>query len=407
MKDSHSGAAVASYRLHKAISSIGMKSKMLVQRKNFDDNNIIGPSTKYGRMLGLMRPHIDQLPVMLYKDKGKALFSPSWLYGKKLIKTINELNPAIIHLNWIAGGMLRIEDIAKIKKPIVWTLHDMWAFTGGCHIDMGCGKFITHCGKCHALGSNKDRDLSFKIFRRKQKAYAKIKNLTIVGISRWLTESARQSVLLKGKLVVTLPNPIDTNIFKPLDKKVARKMLGIPEGKKVILFGAMSATTNPNKGFAKLSEALKMLNGNNIELVVFGSNKPLATSVFKFPTHYLGRFHDDLSLVVLYSAADVMVVPSIQEAFGQTATESMSCGTPVVAFDTTGLKDIVDHEINGYLARPYDPDDLAFGIKWILNNSNYNKLSLNAINKVKDHFEMKKVAYQYSKLYESILRIST
>lgn len=227
--------------------------------------------------------------------------------------------------------------------------------------------------------------------------------MTIVGLSKWLAECARKSTLFRDKKVINLPNPIDTTIFKPFDKEKARELWSLPLDKKLVLFGAMGATSDPRKGFVQLSEALNKLVDKNIELVVFGSSKPKNSQNFGFKTHYLGHLHDDVSLVTLYSAADVMVVPSLQEAFGQTASESMACGTPVVAFGATGLLDIVDHKLNGYLAKPFDTTDLAFGIEWVLNAPNYNELCKNAREKVIREFDSVVVAKKYIKLYEEIL----
>ena len=166
----------------------------------------------------------------------------------------------------------------------------------------------------------------------------------------------------------------------------------------------MSATSDPRKGFKELSEAVvKMRKTDSIELVVFGSSKPQSAPDFGFKTYYLGCLSDDISLVTLYSAVDVMVVPSLQEAFGQTASESMACGTPVVAFCTTGLLDIIDHKLNGYLAKPFDTTDLKNGIEWVLNASNYDELCVNAREKVVREFDSKVVAKKYIELYEEIL----
>ena len=225
----------------------------------------------------------------------------------------------------------------------------------------------------------------------------------MVGLSKWLATCASKSTLFKKNKVVCLPNPIDTLIYSPLDKNIARDLLRLPKNKKLVLFGALGATSDPRKGYKELCEALLQLKEQDIELVVFGSSKPKISEDFKFNTHYLGQLHDDVTLRALYSAADVMVVPSKQEAFGQTASESMACGTPVVAFACTGLLDIVEHLKTGYLTKPYDTTDLATGIDWVLNAPNYDELSTNARNKVLNEFDSQVVAKQYIELYESVL----
>jgi glycosyltransferase involved in cell wall biosynthesis len=400
--DIQGGAARAAYRLHSALLACGVDSQMLVQNKSSDDYTVIAENKKIKKYLANLRPIIDSLPVRFYKDKTKTLFSPSWLPFGGIVDKINEINPDIVHLHWIAAGMMRIEDIAKIKAPIVWSLHDMWAFTGGCHYDEECGGYKEICGNCKILGSNKEKDLSRKIFERKQKTFRK-KDMTIVGLSRWLNDASNKSTLLKEKNHINLPNPIDTTIFKPFDKAKSRALWNLPRNKKLVLFGAMGATSDPRKGFKELGDAMRNLTSQDIEFVVFGSSKPKDTPDFGFKTHYLGSLSDDVSLVTLYSAVDVMVVPSLQEAFGQTASESMACATPVVAFGATGLLDIVDHQTNGYLAKPFESEDLAHGIEWVLDAPNYDELCLNAREKVVKEFDCKIVAEKYVKLYEEIL----
>jgi len=228
--------------------------------------------------------------------------------------------------------------------------------------------------------------------------------MTIVGVSKWLSNCSRNSTLLGNIRTLTLPNPLDTNTFKPSDKEKSRELWSLPKYKKLVLFGAIGGSNDFRKGFKELCEALHKLEDKDIELVVFGSIKPEIELDFGFKTHYLGHLHDDVSLVTLYSAADVMIVPSLQEAFGQTASESMACGTPVVAFGHTGLLDIIDHKKNGYLAKPFSTDDLSSGIEWILNNKNYEELCQKARNKVVGEFDSVVVAKKYIDLYEEILK---
>ena len=401
--DIQGGGSKAAYRLHKALLNSGVDSQMLVQSKSSDDYTVSGASAKVQKGLAILRPTIDSLPVRRYKNRSKTLFSPSWLGFSNIVEKINDINPDIVHLHWISGGMMRVEDIARIKAPIVWSLHDMWAFTGGCHYNEECEGYKKSCGNCKVLGSSKESDLSRKIFKRKQKAFASKKDMTIVGLSNWLNECSKSSTLLKDKNHRNLPNPVNTNTFKPFDKEKARELWSFPKDKKLVLFGAMGATSDPRKGFKELSDAMEHLTSKDIEFVVFGSGKPQNAPDFGFKTHYLGILHDDVSLITLYSAVDVMVVPSLQEAFGQTASESMSCGTPVVAFGATGLLDIVVHQKTGYLAKPFESKDLADGIEWILNTPYYYELCMNAREKVVREFDSKVVAGKYEELYEKIL----
>lgn len=400
--DMQGGAARAAYRLHKALLTEGVDSRMLVQNKQSGDHTISGPGNKIGKMVGLVRPFADSLPVMFYKKRDPTLFSPAWLPFSGIVKKINRINPDIVHLHWITGGMIKIEDLNKIRAPVVWTLHDNWAFTGGCHIKWECERYKARCGSCPRLGSHTERDLSRKTWNRKHRAFTGFANMTIVGVSSWLADCAKESSLLKDKNITALPNPLDTGLFKPFDKQQARRLWNLPSGKKLVLFGADRATRDINKGFRELKEALDKLKSNNIELVVFGSSAPEEPADFNFKTHYVGHLYDEISLVTLYSAVDVMVVPSLQEAFGQTAAESLACGTPVAAFGHTGLLDVIDHKVNGYLAQPFDTADLAGGIEWILQNEHAGELSRRAREKAAREFDSKMIARQYLDLYRKI-----
>lgn len=401
--DIKGGAARAAYRLHRALLDEGVNSQMLVSHKSGDDYTVLAPNSVVGKASVLVRHVLDGLPVRRYPNRTQTLFSPAWLPLSQVPKQIDAAKPDIVHLHWVCGGMLSIADLAKIQQPIVWSLHDMWAFTGGEHYDEEQAHYIQQCGASKVLGSDKENDLSHKGWLKKQKTYAKMDNLTIVGLSQWLSDCAKQSSLLKDKQHICLPNLINTHDFAAVDKLQARRILNLPAEKKLVLFGAMGATSDPRKGFAQLHQALSQLQSTDIELVVFGSSQPQHAPEFSQPVRYLGQLHDDVSLRLLYSAADVMVVPSLQEAFGQTASEAMACATPVVAFNATGLKDIVDHQQNGYLATACNPQDLAAGIDWVLNSANYEQLCDNARQKVLNCFDSQKVAKRYIELYKEVL----
>lgn len=402
--DISGGAAIAAYRLLKGLQQNGIEAQMLVQSKKSNDYSVIGPQTKWQKIFGKLRPTLDSIPIRFYKQRKKIIFSPAIL-PDNIFKKIQDINPDIIHLHWIAGGFMKIESLAKIKRPIVWTLHDMWAFTGGCHYDEECGKYNKNCGYCPTLGANKKNDLSFKIWKRKEK-YWKNFNLTIVTPSSWLGECAKKSSLFNKMRVEVIPNGINLNRFKPIDKNIVRDILCLPKDKKLILFGALSALSDNRKGFLLLKEALKNFyskENKDIELVIFGSSKPNDEEDLGFKTYYLGKLNDEISLAVVYSAADVMIVPSIQENLPNTIMESLACGTPVVAFNVGGISDMIDHQRNGYLAKPFDTEDLAYSIKWVLEDDIRRKqLSRNAREKVVQEFDIVKVAKKYEDLYKDV-----
>ncbi len=404
--DSEGGAARAAYRIHKGLQTVGVASKMLVHEKTNNDTSIIGPVGKAENIIKRLSPTLDTLPLQCYKSKKPGIFFPAYISGYPTKKILLQ-NPDIMHLHWICNGFLRVEAIAQFNKPVIWTLHDMWAFTGGCHYNDGCDRYKEKCGKCRLLGSSKDWDLSRWVWKRKHKAWQKL-NLTIVTPSQWLARCAENSSLFGKMQVEVIPNGLDTKYFKPTDKNQARNILSLPQDKNLILFGAMHSTSDKRKGFHFLQNALHKLAKEDstakTELVVLGSSEPANQPDFGLKTRYLGTLHDDISLSILYSAVDVFILPSIQENLSNMVMEAMSCGTPCVAFNTGGTPDMVEHKITGYLARSFETDDLAEGVAWVLdNNDRRQRLSYHARQKVEQEFELKLVAEQYLKLFNKVL----
>lgn len=404
MSDLKGGAARAAYRLFECLQSEAMLSvEMLVQSKSSNNEDIIGPKSKFAKTASLFRPALDEAYASFnYKSKSKTLFSPAILPFGSLVDNINKINPDIVHFHWVNGGMLRIEDLAKIKQPIVWSLHDMWPFTGGCHYDEECGAYTMRCGNCKVLRSKKEYDLSRKVFERKEKVLSKIKSLTIVGLSGWLTECAKKSTLFGGRKIVNIPNPINCDTFAPYDKKIARELLGLPLNKKLVLFGAMDSTSDPRKGFQHLIKSIKLIEDQNIEYVVFGGAKVDLGEKINNKIHYIGHVGDDVTLRLLYCSADVTAMPSIQENLSNTIMESMSCGTPVVAFDIGGNSDFIINNVNGYLSIPFDFVDFSRGIIFLLNSLN-GDISSKSRNKTLDCFDARKISKKYLNLYESVI----
>lgn len=406
--DNEGGAARAAGRLHYGLLDKEVESWMAVRRKGGDGKNVIlaGKEGAAGKVISMLRPYIDALPLALYRNKRNIPWTVAWL-PNQLERVTRDICPDIVHLHWTGTGFLSLCNLSKVKAKIVWTLHDAWPFTGGCHIINDCVAFGESCGRCSQLGSNNKYDLSKFGWCRKKRLYTK-QHPAFIAPSRWMAEQAKSSTLLSDAKIKIIPNGLDTNVYTPIDKKVARNLLKLPVNKKIIMFGSMSATSDPNKGFDKLIRALSQLKESGIkdqiQLAVFGAVEPVDKPAMGFETTYLGRFYDDISLAAVYSAADVMCVPSIQESFGQTASESMSCGTPVVAFAISGLLDIVEHGVSGYLAKPYDVIDLAEGLELMLSdNVVLNNMSIAARNRVVELFDVSIISSKHILLYEQIL----
>jgi len=399
-----SGAGRAALRIHKGLVDNGIESSALVLEKTSDIATVIGLKGMLGLCVRLKSMVVNLFIGRFFKKE--IIFSVN-LLPSLILKQIRENNPDIIHLHWIGWEFIRIEDIKKINRPIIWTLHDSWAFTGGCHIPFDCKRYRESCGKCPVLGSSKDIDLSRWTLQRKKKALKDL-NLTVVTPSRWLSECAKSSSLFQESRVEVIPNGLDIQLFKPVDKRTARNILSLSQDKKLIVFGAIRSTSDRNKGFQFIPPALKILAekgwGDKAELIVFGSREPENAPEFGMKARYIGKLNDEVSLTLLYSAADIFVLPSIQENLPNTVMEAMACRTPCVAFNQGGLPDLIEHKRNGYLVRPFETEDLARGIAWVLeDDERWTSLSLRAREKVEDEFSVEKVAKRYADLYKEIL----
>jgi glycosyltransferase involved in cell wall biosynthesis len=400
--DISGGAARAAYRIHHALRSQGVDSKMFVSNATAGDWTVEGPQSKIAKALSKVRPPLAGLLSKTLKTDNPIIHSPA-IVPSRWSKRLNASDADVIHLHWINGEMMSISDIGQLTKPVVWTLHDMWAFCGAEHYteDFRWRDGYTSSNRpCYEGGF----DLNRWTLERKRKHWKR--PMHIVTPSRWLAECAKQSVLMRDWPITVIPNAIDTNVWQPVDKTLARQLLHLPPDVPLLLFGAMGGAQDPRKGFDLLRAALNHLRGQlpGLELVVFGQLAPKEPVDMGFPVHYTGHLHDDVSLRLLYSAADVIVVPSRQEAFGQTASEAHACGTPAVAFDNSGLVDIVRHQQTGYLAKAFDTEDLARGIKWVLaDDRRHAQLCQTARQDAVSRFSYPVVAAQYKSLYRSLL----
>jgi len=393
--DSGGGAFRAACRLHTGLRKSGVDSRMLVQNKNSDGLDVYDSEKIAGRIRHQIRSRFDKLPLKRYPDRDSESFSPAWTPERRT-KQIAKHDPDIVHLHWVADGFIRPKTIAQIETPIVWTLHDMWPFTGGCHYSKSCVKYRTECEACPHLGSDRPDDLANSVWQRKREALTE-SNVVVVSPSQWLAKEARASSLLGEKEVNVIPNCLDMNKFRPQKRSRGIQQFDLDENRHYILFGAAYQTRR--KGGDLLHDALERLsNRSDLVALTFG-NIHNSDQDFTLPVRSLGWLSEkDLRLA--YSTVDATVVPSTQEAFGQTASESLASGTPVVAFNSTGLRDIVDHKETGYLAESYDSADLARGIEWTVMDSDRNKqLGQQARAAAKNQFGIEQVVHQYKKVY--------
>ena len=401
--DIEGGAARAAYRIHHALRNQGEDSQMLVNKAKSGDWTVSEPNGKLNRKIAKLRSRFGSLLTKTLKTNNKILHSPAHV-PSRWHQRLNQSDADMVHLHWVAGEMMSIADIGQIAKPTVWTLHDMWAFCGAEHYTEDY-RWRDGYKSNNRPAYESGFDLNRWTAARKLKCWQR--PMHIVTPSRWLADCAKQSVLMREWPVTVIANTLDTAVWQPADKALARQMLQLPPNVPLLLFGAMGGTRDPRKGFDLLQDALNHLRGQfpGLELVVFGQLAPQTSLDIGFPVHYTGHLHDDVSLSLLYSAADAIVVPSRQEAFGQTGSEAHACGTPVVAFDATGLSDIVTHMQTGYLAQAFDVTDLAAGIQWVLADTQRHEVLCQAARaKALAQWSPEVVAVQYQDIFKQAIK---
>lgn len=388
------GAARGAMWLHKALKKSNIDSTILTNSiNNLNDSSIIEITDESNN-----RNTLEKQILYEYPNKLNFIFSTGFFgFDFKKLQIFKDAD--IIHLHWINGNFIDISHLKAIKKPIIWTLRDMWPMTGGCHYSFDCKKYKKcGCQKCPQLKSNKKKDLSYWIFEYKK--YNIPNHIQIVGISNWIAKQAKKSILFKEFPIKTIFNNIDTTLFKVYNKSKQKKFFNLPQNKIILLFGANNIQ-DPYKGFEKLQEVVKLLPKENYFLSIFGNADEDSIKQLGIEYKLFGKINDDKKLNKIYSSADIFLALSTHEAFGKTLVESMSSGTPVVCFDSTGPKDIIEHKIDGYKARPFDCMDVLEGIQWL--QTHYKITRDNAIKHSRKKFDNTVIAKQYIRLYTSLL----
>ena len=397
------GAARGAYWLHRGLLENNVKSKILTNsRVDIDDNSVISICrTPFDRLKYCIWKKLESLLLLFFPKKLNSAFSTG-LFGFNLIKHKEFIEADIIHLHWINDCFINMKLLSTINKPIVWTLRDMWPFTGGCHVaeSIGCDNYKYGCGSCKSLGSNKSNDLSKFIIRNKVKYFPK--KMKIIGISNWITRKALDSYIFKNFSVQTIPNNIDIKFFTNFSKSSSKKKLGINTQKKIICCGA-SSLNDKWKGFDLFIKCLFLLDSKKYFIILFGTVDSKIIKNLKFEYKNFGFVQNNNFLNNIYSASDVFVAPSYVESFGKTIAESMLCGTPAVCFDATGSRDIISHKKDGYVARSFEPNDLASGIQWVCNICDYKKISSEAEKKIKSNYSSLDISRKYIDLYKGLI----
>lgn len=403
--DKLGGAAIAMIRLHNSLKAIGLDSKVLVGEKLSKDENVIGPETNYEKFINGLKIKIARQKKYFYKHDGKYSHSLN-LLKSNLISKINKINPDIINLHWINNELISVKDISKLKIPIVWTFNDMWPMCGGEHYSEDDRNKLGYDNVEKRL-DERGFDINKYIWSQKKK-YWKFKIKHVVCISNWLKNKAIESDLFKNHLISIIPCALDTKDWNPINKNDARDQLNLPKNKLILLFMSTNGDKDKRKGYKyiksflddylKLKKNIILLNiGKNIE------NQNQLKNVININKSFNG---DPKMLKLYYSASDILLAPSILEAFGQVAVEAASCGVPTIGFKNTGLEDAIDHKKTGYVCKYLDQEDFNRGLNWIIEKmeTEKNYFESSCISHVLKNFSSEIVAQKYLNIYKSVLK---
>lgn len=404
------GAALAAGRLMEALNKNGVKARMLVADKHTGSITVTGMG---GGMLARRHFLWERWCIFCHLHfRRKRLFEIDIANaGFDITKTREFIEADIIHLNYINQGMLSLAGLRKILnsgKPVVWTMHDVWPATAICHYTRGCRAFAGSCHHCRLLpGGGGPSDLAARVWKKKAEAM-RGHNMQFVACSRWLRDEAKASALLAGQKITAIPNPIDTQVFRPMGKAEARRAAGLPERGRIILF-VSQRVTDKRKGVDYLIEALaKMVERRpdmrrDTAVAILGGHAEELVERMPLPAFPLGYVADARRIVAVYNSADVFVLPSVEDNLPNTVMEAMACGVPCVGFRIGGVPEMIDHMKNGYVAAPADTADMAEGMAWAIDANTAGELSAEAVRKVATCYSQHSVAMRYIEVYNEAM----
>lgn len=366
--DKFGGAARAALRIHHVVQGAEIRSLMRVIRKGTDDSTVIGGRP---RGVGRIAWHAGNEISRQLDDRARGgaaiLHSTAWP-STGLVDELNCADNDVVHLHWLGSRSLSIEEVGRINKAVVWTLHDMWAFCGAEHVveDSPNSPFRTGYLTNHHLRKVSPTLLNRWTWGRKRSSW-KSRKIQVVCPSNWLARCASESSLMNGWNISVIPNPIDSSDWRLLDRRLAREVLGLDPSPFYVVLGAYAGLNEHHKGFDLAAAALNVASRQVLppmQILVFGQSAHKSRLNLPFPTHFFGHIESDLELSLLYNAADALLLPSRQDNLPNTMLEAMACGTPVIGFDIGGLPDLIRHQSTGWLAKPFDAVDLAAGLSW-------------------------------------------
>lgn len=390
----HGGAGVACQRLQNALQQKNVSATLLTRSE----------------LGGRFNFYAERLSFLPWERSKSVRFAFSIAnFGVDISRHPAVQSADVIHLHWWNQGLLSlkgVEALGILNKKIVWTLHDMWAFTGGCHNNRGCAGYEQVCGDCPYLRFRYAGDLSHQIWQKKKRYYPA--NMHIVTCSRWLESVARSSSLLGSYPISSIPNPIDTRQFQPLDeaaRQAFRREHRVPEDARVLLFAAMNIS-NPYKGFPQFREMLEYLAkeypAQKIVVAAVGKHGEGELAGLPFPVIDLGLIRQTSDMARIYGAVDLFVTPSLEENLPNTIMETMACGTPAVGFAVGGIPEMIDDGVNGKVTPFKDSRQMAGDIAWLLEDESRRKeMGRLAREKVLREYSQEKIAERYIEIYQN------
>lgn len=368
---SRGGADIAAHRIHNSLLGIGADSTMTVVDRDEASGDLQLPQSS---SLAAIRGNLTDWALLTQKSangvhrslNAVSSGSLSWIDSWK-----QAAGPeSIIHLHWVGSDTLSVAEIGRLPGPVVWTMHDSWPFCGAEHHPANSedDRFTVGYTRGSRQPGDSRIDLDAWTYRRKVRHWKR--PMFLVGPSRWMVEQAHRSRLAGSWPNTVIPNPIDIEVFAPMDQRVARDALGLPQDVPLIMFGALGGGVFRNKGWDLLEPALATVAERvpQAQAVVVGSDNPPEGESLPMQVHNLGRMDSAQDMARVYSASSVFVNPSRMESFSQTAAEAQACGIPVVAFAHTGLLDVVSSGETGLLVTPESVTELAAAIAKVISD---------------------------------------
>ncbi len=405
--DLSGGAARGTYWLHQALVELGIDSSILTNAPaGVSDERVVQVNTRlHHRLRHIISNRLGDLPGVVIGRNYQYQQFDTGFGGSPYQEHPLFQNADVVHLHHV-NRVVSVQSMRTISKPLVWTLRSMWPMTGGCHYAYDCDKYRVGCTACPQLTGRLPLDLAAASFRLKARSYPA--HLELVGVSDWISQCARESELLGDLPVQTIHNGIDTRVFHPVGRAKALAALNLKPERKYALVIAQNFR-NRNKGFELMRQALSRIDRHAMHLLIVGRISASQLEALAFPHSVLETVSEDERLRLIYSAASLLLSPSLMETFGKTCIEAMACGTPVVCFGATGPVEIVEHQRSGYCAEPYDASSLADGVRWILRRSRQEseRLSLHARQRAIEKFDALKSARQYVQLYRRLVDQAT